>query len=571
MYKQDYFSREYGSTKKKWKGSVPVALLFPNLYRIGMSNLGFQLVYAMINRHPEIVCERFFLPDIDGDMPKSIESGRLLADFPFIFCSVSFENDFPGIVRIFQLAGLVPLAEDRSKASFLEPGNPLIIGGGVATFINPEPLALFFDLFILGEAEPVLPGILEVLVNGTSAKDRESLLWELSLEHQGCYVPGFYNVAYGADLTIESVKPLKSLPARIKTVVHTGADQVGCSTILTPDAEFSDLFLSELGRGCSRGCRFCAAGFVYRPPRLWKSDAVLKALKQRPAHIDRVGLLGMEMTSTEDLQIISRYLLKEECSLSFSSLRADRISPELIEVLKKSGLKSAAIAPDGGSQRLRQVINKGLDEDDLLSAAELLAGAGIQNLKLYFMIGLPTEEQEDLEELVLLVHKIKKEILKVGRSRGKLLSLILSVNCFVPKAWTPFQYHPFEEVASLKTKLKFLKKSFAGEANISLKADQPGHALLQAMLARGDRRIGQGLLSYGGKGNWKQIFKQEGLMPEMYATRIRGKDEIFPWDLLDHGISREYLWKEYQRALAGKSTKSCDTEKCRKCGVCIDN
>jgi radical SAM superfamily enzyme YgiQ (UPF0313 family) len=361
-----------------------------------------------------------------------------------------------------------------------------------------------------------------------------------------------------------------SLPDRIKKVVmDSPGDFAAHSKILTPSAEFSNLFMTELGRGCSRGCRFCAAGFIYRPPRPWKAQSIINAIDSRPDGCSRIGLLGMEMAQSEDVSLIADHLANKSCSLSFSSLRADIISSSLTELLGQSNLKSVAIAPDGGSERLRQVINKGITENDVLAAVKILAEKGIKNLKLYYMIGLPTETQDDLDEMVDLTMKVKEKILNIGRAKGKISLLTLSINCFIPKPWTPFQFHPMEEIASLKQKLKFLRKTIGAQANIRIKAESPERAFSQATLARGDRRVGLALLHMVLHNcTWRQAFKKEAINPADYATRQRDKNELFPWEIIDHGINRHYLWSEYQKALQGKTTIPCDTSQCKRCGVC---
>ena len=277
----------------------------------------------------------------------------------------------------------------------------------------------------------------------------------------------------------------------------------------------------------------------------------------------------MEMAQSDDISLIADYMADKSCSLSFSSLRADIINSSLIELLDRSNLKSAAIAPDGGSERLRQVINKGITENDVLTAVEILAQKGIRNLKLYFMIGLPTESQSDLDEMVSLIMKVKEKILDIGRAKGKISLLTLSINCFIPKPWTPFQFHPMEEVASLKQKLKFLRKTIGAEPNIRIKTESPEKAFFQAILSRGDRRVGQALHqmvlhNY----TWRQAFKKESINPADYTLKPRESDELFPWEIIDHGIERKYLWSEYQKALQAKTTIPCDTSQCKRCGVC---
>jgi radical SAM superfamily enzyme YgiQ (UPF0313 family) len=358
------------------------------------------------------------------------------------------------------------------------------------------------------------------------------------------------------------------------------------SQIMSPEAELG-MFMTELGRGCSRGCRFCAAGFIYRPPRLWSEEQVLAGLQARPAGVDRIGLLGMEMAEAGVLDRIAGYLAENSCQLSFSSLRADRISTTVLELLSASRLKSAAIAPDGASERLRRVINKGLDEEDLIGAGISLAAAGIVNLKLYVMIGLPTETDEDLAELAALVRRLHREILPIGRQRGRVCELTLSVNSFVPKPWTPFQYAPFggltpevaaccqderKAVLALKNKIKYLRGSLTGVANLRIKVDRPERVLQQAVLARGDRRLGPVLLDMAVRGlTMNSALRRHGLGAWEYAIRPRDGDELFPWEVVDQGITRQYLWQEYCRAMAGGKTGPCDTARCRRCGACDEN
>ncbi|OGR00287.1 MAG: hypothetical protein A2505_09675 [Deltaproteobacteria bacterium RIFOXYD12_FULL_55_16] len=566
----DLLASEKGTQRKKWKGLLPVALIFPNRYGLGNSNLGFQLVYALVNSLPGFVCERFFYHD--HQPPVSLESGRPLRDFPILLCSLSFEQDFFNLLALFLAGGIEPLAEKRSAdASRFRPGQPLIIGGGVATFINPEPLAPFVDLFVVGEAEPILPQLMEHLADHLTLEEPEALLRGIVREFSGCYVPRFYSMHYGEGGVLTRIEADSEAPARVRRLALEKSPVAGHSQLLSPEAEFANLFLTELGRGCSRGCRFCAAGFVYRPPRLWSAESILAALAERPEEINRVGLLGMEMARGEDLTRIAAYLLGQGCALSFSSLRADAISDELCQLLGQSRLKSAAIAPDGGSERLRRVINKGITEQDVLSAAEALARAGINHLKLYFMIGLPTETEADLAELLLLTDKVRQTLLGVGRETGRLGNITLSVNSFVPKAWTPFQFHGFAPLTVLKNSIKFLRQGVAGMANTRLMVDQPGNAFYQAVLARGDRRVGLVLYAMLHSGqNWRQAMQGCGINPEDYAMRQRGQEELFPWEIIDHGLDRRYLWQEYRKALAEKSTIACDTSQCRRCGVCND-
>ncbi len=568
---------EQGTVLKKWKGRLPVALLYPNTYPLAVSNLGFQLLYRLLNNFDHIVCERFVYPQ-EREPFRSLESSRPLADFPLVFGSISFEHDFPRLAAMLAAGGVEPYAVDRGGR--IQAGSPLVVLGGVGVFMNPEPLAAFADLMVIGEAEAVLPQLMAELAD---PGDRESLLQHIGMTIEGCYVPGGYRFTYDDDGRVRSITPPSGLPARVRKVVLADTAEAAHSELLSPDAELG-MYMTELGRGCSRSCRFCAAGFIYRPPRLWDADAVLAGLEKRPAGFDRVGLLGMEMSDEESLDRIAGYLQDNSCSLSFSSLRADRISDRLLELLSASGLKSVAIAPDGSSQRLRQVINKGLSEDDLLAAAVSLVGAGIYTLKLYVMIGLPTETEEDLAELIALVKRIREEILTLGRKRGRVCEIILSVNSFVPKPWTPFQYLSFggldpqeacrersakPAIDRLKKKIKFLKRNLTGVANLHVKVDRPERVLSQAVFSRADRRIAPVLLDIGtGRRSFKQAMKVHGLNAWEYAVRPRPADELFCWQVVDHGITAGYLHRELEKAMAGQATKACDTAVCRRCGVC---
>jgi len=559
----DFCSSERGTWKKDWRGRLPIALIFPSHYGVGMSNLGFQLVYDQINQHPDLVCERVFLPE-SGGRPLSVESSRPLADFPILLVALSFEQSLPDLLSMLLASGIEPLAEKR-QGDKIAPGSPVIVAGGVACFINPEPLAPFVEAILIGEAEELLSPLLESLTVGDV---RAALLAKL-VGLPGCYVPQYYDFHYDDSGMLTEIFAKDGAPARVTRAAWQGGEAAGYSRLQSPAAEFADIFLVELGRGCSRSCRFCAAGFVYRPPRLWSSEVINRALDQRPAGINRVGLLGMEMARPEDLQKVAVRLVTEGCTLSFSSLRADALTPELLQLLAGSGLKSVAIAPDGGSERLRRVINKGITQEAVLDGATRLVMAGIVNLKLYFMIGLPTETEEDLVEMVALV-KAVREIMDIpGRARGRMANLTLSINPLVPKAWTPLQYYAFVEPNLLKKKLDFIRHGLKGLNNLKIMGEKPGNAYLQAVLARGDRRLAPALIEYAARGgNWQQVFKKCGVAPELYALRTRSRDELFPWEVIDQGIDKGYLWQEYCRALEARASPVCEVSSCRRCGVC---
>ncbi len=575
---------EVGTVRKKWHGRLPVALLYPNLYPLAVSNLGFQLVYEQINRDDLIVCERFVYPQ-PGQPLRSLESNRPLTDFAVVCISVSFEQDYPHIAAMLKGGGLAPSFAEREDS--VSPGSPLIVIGGAAVFMNPEPLAPFADCMIIGESEPVMPAMFKRFVDFFSKdikrKKRRDILYDLAREVDGCYVPSFYKPGYCGDGFLSGVEPVPGVPVRVKKKVAMQPEVAFHSTLLSPKAALN-MYMVELGRGCSRGCRFCAAGYIYRPPRMWSVDSIIKAIDKRPAGVDRVGLLGMEMADDGAIDIIADKLAKEGCSLSFSSLRADRISSSLLKLLASSSLKSVAIAPDGASERLRRLINKNLSAEDLLTAAARLSAAGILHIKLYVMIGLPTETEDDLEELGHLLEQMRAAILPIARKRKQMPDIVLSVNSFVPKPWTPFQYVSFgglerEEslqeqnsrraVNHLKNKIRLLRKMVKSIPNVRLKVDRPEKALEQAVFSLGDRRLARviELMGCGGL-SFAQAMKKEGLKSWDFVIRPKDSFEFMPWDIIDHGMNRGYLAKELERGLSGSLSEPCNTRLCRKCGVC---
>ncbi|PIE60025.1 MAG: radical SAM protein [Desulfobulbus propionicus] len=572
---------EIGTVRKKWANRLPVALLYPNVYPVAISNLGFQLVYTQLNSFDELVCERFVYPQTGNTPMCSLESGRRLNNFPVVCCSVSFEEDFPRIAGMLAAGGIAPYADKRGDS--VRPGEPLVFFGGAALIVNPEPLAPFADCIIIGEAESVLD-ICMVHILQQEKMRRSHILLQMASQIKGCYVPSLYRVTYGAEGRITAIAARTSdVPQRVEKVIVRQPSQAGHSHLLSPEAELG-MFMVELGRGCSRGCRFCAAGYIYRPPRLWNSESIINALSTRPEQVDRIGLLGMEMASAETLDDLADYLQRHKCALSFSSLRADNISEKVLSLLAGSQLKSVAIAPDGASERLRQVINKNLEKADLLDAAIRLCKAGIFHLKLYVMLGLPTETFADLDEFADMVVSMHNALLPVGRDRGRVTEITLSVNSFVPKPWTPFQYCSFgglstrkagmdktaaQSVMALKQKIQYLRKIMAPIPNVRMKVDRPERTLMQAVFSRADRRIAPLLLDIGiGRATFRQALKKHKISSWQYAVRPRSGDELMCWDIIDHGLRPGYLWMEYEKAMAGKTTSPCQTAVCRRCGIC---
>ena len=555
---------EIGTIRKSWRGRTRFALVYPNRYHVGMSNLGFQSVYRQLNDYDHIVCERAFLPEPSQKQPaplKTLESGKRLSDADVIAFSLSFENDYPHILSILEGIGLPARAEQRADR------DPLLIAGGVASFLNPEPIAAFFDCFLIGEAEALLPRFLETFEPG---HDRRTMLKRIARSVPGAYVPSFYNVDYKGDGTIAAFNPLEEVPPTVERVVLNELDRTAtCSTILTPDTAFDRTYLIEVGRGCPHGCRFCSAGFIYRPPRFRSVDMLAENISQGLSHTDRIGLVGSAICDTPGIGELCDQFQSEEIRLSFSSLRADGLSPELLSTLKQSNVKTATLAPDAGSEHMRKVINKGLSEEMILAAADSLVANGIPNLKLYFMIGLPTETAEDVEAIVQLCKKIKHQFLKSSRSQKRIGEITISLNCFVPKPFTPFQWVAMDEIGSLKKKIQKIKNELKKVPNIRIHADIPRWAYIQSLFSRGDRKVADILsLAHTQKGNWAHTFKTVAVNPDFYVHRERDPGEQLPWDFIETGIKKSFLQQEFQRALKGLPSPACRVETCNICGVC---
>jgi radical SAM family uncharacterized protein len=555
---------EIGAIRKSWRGRIRYALVYPNRYHLGMSNLGFQSVYRLLNHYDHVVCERAFLPepDLKKQAPlKALESGKRLTDFDVIAFSISFENDYPHILSILEKIGLPARSDQRSDH------DPLLLAGGVASFINPEPIAPFFDCFLIGEAEVMLPRFVEVFEAGNN---KRATLLTIARKVPGAYVPAFYSVDYQRDGTIAAFNPLEEVPPTIqrtylKDLSHTDT----CSAILTSDTAFDRTFLIEVGRGCPHGCRFCSAGFIYRPPRFRPISKLVESINQGISQTNRIGLVGAAVSDLPGVGDLCNQYRDEDIRISFSSLRAEGLLPGLLSALKQSQVKTATIAPDAGSERMRKVINKGITEETILAAADALVANGIPNLKLYFMIGLPTETIDDVEAIIRLCKKIKHRFLSSSRSQKRIGEITVSLNCFVPKPFTPFQWVAMDEVGSLKKKAQKVKNELKKVPNIRVHADIPRWAYLQALFSRGDRKVADILqLAHSHQGNWAQTLKATSVNPDFYVLRNRDVAEQFPWDFIDQGIKKSFLQQEYQRALKALPSPACRVETCSICGVC---
>ncbi|MBE0597799.1 MAG: radical SAM protein [Desulfuromonadales bacterium] len=557
---------ESGCRANPWGGRLAVALIYPNTYHQAMSNLGFLSVYQLINARPDALCERFFLPDPDdlaehrktGFPLFSLESGRPLTDFDLIAFSISFENDYLHLPVICDLARIPLLAAERGEQF------PPLLAGGVCTFLNPEPLAEIIDLFAIGEAEAILPALLPAL----AAELPRGELLRRCATLPGVYVPSLYQVDYRADGTIAGFRAEAGAPPRVSRQWLTDLDAADSrSFILTEETEFADMALIEVSRGCSRGCRFCAAGFLYLPPRERSLENLKGQVADGLCRREKIGLVGAAVADYPHYGELADDILAQGGKVSVASLRLDALGRAEVQVLKASGHKTVSLAPEAGSQRLRDLINKGLDEEQIIEAARLLADEGIPNLKLYFLIGLPTEEMADIEELLALTGRLRQVWVAAQKKFGRVGALTLSVNPFIPKPFTPLQWAGMEADKSLAPKVRRLRAAVGRLGNTTLLVEPSRSAILQALLSRGDRRVGRLLPLLAGGSNLNAACRQAGLDPDFYVTRERGETEILPWEILDSGVSRSYLRSEYRRALEGRLTPRC-AQDCRRCGVC---
>jgi radical SAM superfamily enzyme YgiQ (UPF0313 family) len=565
---------EKGLVYHKPRGvGLSVALAYPNSYYLGMSNLGFQSVYQLFNMWQGVTCERVFVPDADieseldrtrATLP-SLESQTPVSEFDVLAISVSFETDYLNIPKLLRLSKIPVKAADRNG------WHPLVVMGGAAAFLNPEPVADFVDVVCVGEAEVLIPELIETINEGES---RDELLVSLA-NRPGFYVPKFYEFIRDGDGVLKDIVPTSGAPRRVFTMRNPMRKQNGhgrfdddfipASDILTPATEMSNRYLMEISRGCSMGCRFCWAGYSYLAPRVFPAGQLLARAASMRAHTDRIGLVATAVCDHPEIHQLLDGLEQLDYQVSVSSLRLDQISPELLDALVRRNDQQLAIAPETGSDRLRRVINKDLTNDQIVEIAEMIFDRGIFNLKVYMMIGLPTEEDADLDAMVDLTERIRNRMVEIARPRGRLGSIIVSLNAFVPKPQTPFQWDPIQPERVIDRKIKHLTRAFKRISNVEVRAMSARIAQLQAMVSLGDRRTSQFILEADRIGSWRQAMR--GWME--YAHRPRSLDEVLPWDVVDIGLTSAFMKKEYERARAELITKPCPaTDPCVRCGVC---
>ena len=553
---------ERGFTRKVWGTCHTVCLAYPNAYRIGMANLGFQTVYQIINQIPFFLCERAFLSVTGGGAESatgaaeivSLESLRPLRDFDILAFSVSFENDYPAILEILDRSGIPLRAKDRHE------DDPLVIGGGVALSINPEPLADFFDAFVLGEAEEVLPRFAEAYDRGRKRQSsRKEMLTDMQKNLSGVYVPSLWEVSAFPDGKIKGFTAREDgLPQQIKISPVKNINAFNTAEVISAQgAEMADMYLVEVNRGCPHFCRFCAAGFIYAPPRFRMRGEIINAIDYGLKLKNKIGLVGTAVSDHPDLIGICRYIADRGGQVGIGSLRVDQIREEIVDVLKAGGIETVALAPEAGSQRLRNLLRKGITDEDIFRACECLIERDISNLRLYFMVGLPTEKDEDIDAIIDLAKKIQHVALRHTDGKKKFRRVTLSINQFIPKPRTPLQWCPLANVADVGKKIKKISHAFRQDKQIKVIADVPKWNYVQALLSLGDRRVGDILLSvHRLKGNWTKALADVNVNPDFYVYRQKELDEILPWDIIDTGLPKKSLMKEYQKAILADAAES---------------
>ncbi|MGI6486652.1 MAG: TIGR03960 family B12-binding radical SAM protein [Tepidanaerobacteraceae bacterium] len=584
-----YIGNEYNSIHKDKSGiKVHVALAFPDIYEIGMSHLGIKILYHLLNEQDDIYAERVFAPWIDFEkllrdnkIPLfSLESKTTLKNFDFLGFSLQYEMSYTNILNMLDLSGIPLFSKQRTDK------HPFIIAGGPCAY-NPEPLAEFIDFFVIGEAEESLLEILEAYKKfKESGAPRQYFLEKVS-EIRGVYVPSFYDVNYNEDGTVKNIYPLKrGVPSRIKKRIIKNMDEVYYPTkFIVPYMNIvHDRAVLEIFRGCSRGCRFCQAGMVYRPVREKSAD---KLEKLAGDIIDCTGYeeISLSSLSTSDYSSLKQLAEKltqrfrrSRVGLSLPSLRIDAFSLQLaqkVQEIKKTGL---TFAPEAGTQRLRDVVNKCVTERDLLNSVRDAFVCGWTSVKLYFMIGLPTETEEDIEGIAKLAHSVVN-VYKDVHGNAKGLKLNVSTSTFVPKPFTPFQWEKQLDLSKIEERQKKLKRLLRGR-NINYSWHEAELSFLEAIFSRGDRKLSKVLYTAHKNGckfdgwdemfsyeRWMDAFDTEGLDPRFYANRQRRQEEFFPWEIIDPGIDKHFLLKELENAKKAKTSPDCRTENCQGCGI----
>ena len=587
-----YAGGEYGQIiKDKSQIKARFAFCFPDTYEIGMSNLGVRLLYGALNEHPDIWCERVYDPWVDmqermrlHNLPlTALESGDPLGEFDFVAFTLQYEMSYTNVLNMLQLAKIPLRTKDRLE------DDPIIIGGGPCAY-NPEPVADFFDLFNIGEGEDMLPAIVRLSIkmkeNGTYT--REAFLHEAAKTIQGVYVPSLYEVSYNEDGTIKAYTPIyDDIPRKVTKQIIKDLDQVYFpDKVVMPYIEtVHDRIMLEVYRGCIRGCRFCQAGMIYRPVREKSADVLNEQAKKlySTTGYEEISLSSLSISDYTELEPLCDKLLSwtddSMVSLSLPSLRVDSFNKDLMNRIDSVRSSSLTFAPEAGTQRLRNVINKNVREEDVLRAVNVAFDAKKNAVKLYFMNGLPTETYEDIEGIAKLAETVVDAYYQnPNRNKARPVQVTISVSCFIPKPFTPFQWEAQDTMEQLAEKQEYLKTKIKSR-HIRYQHHDAKVSRIEAVLARGDRRLCDALElachegfcfdawdEYFDYDKWISVFERTGIDPAFYANRAFGVDEILPWDIIDCGVSKEFFLRERERAYEAATTPNC-REQCSACGA----
>jgi radical SAM family uncharacterized protein len=587
-----YIGNEWNSVHKD-PGSIDTrfAFCFPDTYEVGMSHLGMKILYHLLNERNDTYCERVFAPwvDMEAKMREhgiplfSLETHHPVKDFDFIGFTLQYEMSYTNIVNMLDLAGIPILSEERGA------NQPFVCAGGPCAY-NPEPLADIIDFFILGEGEEIINEVLDVYTSWKKeGASREDFLNRI-VSIEGVYVPQFYNVEYNSDGTVARIVPKNGkYPEKVRKRIIKDIDKVYFpDKIIVP---FTDIvhnrIMLELFRGCIRGCRFCQAGFIYRPVRERSPErlADLARKLENSTGYEEISLTSLSTSDYTGLPALTEELLKDmeqsKVNLSLPSLRIDSFSLDLMEKAQKVRKSGLTFAPEAGTQRLRDVINKGVTEGDLVNSVSIAFNGGWSGVKLYFMMGLPTETYTDIEGIADLGNKVADVYMDIPRDRrGKKLSITISTSSFVPKPFTPFQWEAQDTMDMLREKQRFLKGKIKNRF-IAYNWHDPELSFLEAIFARGDRNTGRVLVKAWEKGckfdswnehfkfnSWLEAFSECGIDPSFYANRKRDYNEVFPWDHIDIGVSKKFFIRENERAYKGETTQNCRAG-CSGCGAAV--